>query len=58
MKVKVITPFIDEKEKKTRVVDEIFEVSKERYAEIKKKGRLVVPVREKEPVEKKEPVKK
>lgn len=45
MKAKVVSPFVDKVTKKYRNIGEEFEVSKERFAEIKKAGRFVVEVK-------------
>jgi len=48
MKVKVIMPFKDKGSGKVRNIGEIFDVTKERFEEIKKAGRFVVEVKQEE----------
>lgn len=48
MKVKVIMPFKDKKAGKVRNIGEEFDVTQERFEEIKKSGRFVVEVKQEE----------
>lgn len=50
MKVKVISPFEDKVTKKYRNIGEEFEVSKERYEDIRKAGKFVAEVKPEEKV--------
>lgn len=46
MKAKVIMPFKDKEIDKVRNTNEVFDTTKERYAEINKSGRFVVEVKD------------
>lgn len=48
MKAKVVMPFKDKDSGKVRNIGEVFDVTKERFAEIKKAGRYVAEVKQEE----------
>lgn len=48
MKAKVVMPFKDKDSGKVRNIGEVFDVTKERFAEIKKAGRYVAEVKPEE----------